>query len=99
MRHATITSAHLLLGIHRESRGRQKGLLTTTWCGGSGTQPPLPDKPDISVHPITRSIPSQPAAGQRLLDVFVPAHQITGFRSGSIAEPRNSFRKQPAGQR
>jgi ATP-dependent Clp protease ATP-binding subunit ClpC len=27
MRHATITSAHLLLGIHRESRGRQNGIL------------------------------------------------------------------------
>jgi ATP-dependent Clp protease ATP-binding subunit ClpC len=37
MRHATITGAHLLLGIHRESRNRQKGILTLF------TRPALPE--------------------------------------------------------
>jgi ATP-dependent Clp protease ATP-binding subunit ClpC len=35
MRRATITSAHLLLGIHRESRGGQQGILNLI------TRPPL----------------------------------------------------------
>jgi hypothetical protein len=42
MRHATITSARLLLGIHRESRGRQKGILNTL--------PPLPEAAILIEH-------------------------------------------------
>src|ERR1700677_646417 len=36
MHHTTITGAHLLIGIHRESRGRQTGILNLF------TRPPLP---------------------------------------------------------
>ena len=44
MRHATITSAHLLLGIHRESRGRKKGTLNLF------TGPPLPEAAILIEH-------------------------------------------------
>jgi ATP-dependent Clp protease ATP-binding subunit ClpC len=44
MRHATITSAHLLLGIHRESRGRQNGILNLF------ARPPLPEAAILIEH-------------------------------------------------
>jgi ATP-dependent Clp protease ATP-binding subunit ClpC len=44
MWHTTITSAHLLLGIHRDSRGLQKGILNLF------TPPPLPEAAILSEH-------------------------------------------------
>jgi ATP-dependent Clp protease ATP-binding subunit ClpC len=45
MRHATISSAHLLLGIHRESRGGgQQGILNLL------TLPPLPEAAILIEH-------------------------------------------------
>ena len=44
MRAATITSGHLLLGIHRESGRRRKGIL------GLIRRPPLPEAAILSEH-------------------------------------------------